>query len=244
MRLRLLLEAHQPITIPWNYRTDLTKAVYMTLNTADPDYATRLRDHGFSWKNRIYRLFVYSDLTPVHWSLSSHGLADVRWMTWQIGSPDQQFMDAFIKGIERQAGKLHIFGTLIEVVDIVRIDPPELGDGLVFRTVSPIAVSVGDPSRSRHPIYLRPDQLEFVEALRRNLITKWQAFHQREWDGGEFDLRVWNPKQKLVRVFDANVRAWHLHLQMWGDEGLIRFAHDTGLGIKNSQGFGMIEPGG
>ena len=159
MRLRLLLEAHQPITIPWNYRTDLTKAVYMTLNTADPDYATRLRDHGFSWKNRIYRLFVYSDLTPVHWSLSSHGLADVRWMTWQIGSPDQQFMDAFIKGIERQAGKLHIFGTLIEVVDIVRIDPPELGDGLVFRTVSPIAVSVGDPSRSRHPIYLRPISL-------------------------------------------------------------------------------------
>jgi len=216
----------------------------MTLNTADSDYGTKLHDQGFSWKNRIYRLFVYSDLTPTRWSLSSHGLTDVQWMTWQISSPDQQFTDTFIKGIERQAGKLHIFGTLIEVVDIVRIEPPELGSGLVFRTASPIAASIGDPNCSRHPIYLRPDQPEFVEALQRNLINKWQAFHGREWHGGELSIRVWNPKQKLVRVFDTAVRAWYLNLQMWGDEGLIRFAYDVGLGIKNSQGFGMIEPGG
>jgi len=165
-------------------------------------------------------------------------------MTWQISSPDPRFVEAFQRGLKHKEDQLELFGTIVEVIDIVRIDGPESGKGLVFRTISPVAVSAGDPNRSRHPIYLRPDDPQFVEALERNLIAKWQAFHQCEWNGGEFGIRVWNPKQKLIRVFDTDVRAYYLYLQMWGDEELIRFAYDTGLGIKNSQGFGMIEPGG
>ncbi|CDM67163.1 CRISPR-associated endoribonuclease Cas6 [Pyrinomonas methylaliphatogenes] len=244
MRLKLLLETREPITLPWDYRTDLTKAIYAILEAADPDYSRWLHEHGFRWQNRIYRLFVYSDLMLTHWNCSPQGLTDVRWMAWQISSPDPRFVKAFQAGLERKGGQLELFDTLVEVLDIVRVEVPEPGSGLVFRTISPIAVSIGDPNRSRHPIYLRPDEPRFVEALERNLITKWQAFQQREWDGGEFGLRVWNPKQKLVRVFDTDVRAWHLYLQMWGDEQLIRFAYTAGLGIKNSQGFGMIEPGG
>lgn len=243
MRLRLLLETREAMTLPWDYRTQLTKTTYEILKAGDRGYSTWLHEHGFCWEKRTYRLFVYSDLMLTHWNFSPQGLTDVRWMTWQIGSPDQRFVEAFLAGLERKGGQLELFGTIVEVVDMVRMEAPERGSGLTFRTVSPIAASTGDPNRSRHPIYLRPDQPEFAEALQRNLIAKWQAFHQRGWSGREFDLRVWNPKQKLVRVFDTNVRAWHLRLQMWGDEELIRFAYDAGLGIKNSQGFGMIEPG-
>lgn len=243
MRLRLLVETREPITLPWDYRTHMTKAIYAILKAGDRDYSAWLHDHGFRWQKRVYRLFVYSDLAPTHWNLSSQGLSDVQWMIWQIGSPDQRFLDAFKAGLEARCGQLELFDTTSEVVDMACMEAPERGSALTCHTVSPIAVSVGDPNRSRHPIYLRPDQPEFVEALRHNLITKWQAFHQREWSGGEFDLRVWNPRQKLVRVFGTDVRAWHLNLQMWGDEALIRFAYDAGLGIKNSQGFGMIEPG-
>lgn len=244
MRLRILLETRELITLPWHYRTDLTKAVYAILKAADPDYSTWLHEHGFRWQNRVYRLFVYSDLVPIHWDSSPQGLAGVRWMTWQISSPDPRFVEAFQRGLKHKEDQLELFGTIVEVIDIVRIDGPESGKGLVFRTISPVAVSAGDPNRSRHPIYLRPDDPQFVEALERNLIAKWQAFHQCEWNGGEFGIRVWNPKQKLIRVFDTDVRAYYLYLQMWGDEELIRFAYDTGLGIKNSQGFCMIEPGG
>lgn len=243
MRLRLLLEAQEPITLPWDYRTELTKATYAILKAADPAYSKWLHDQGFRWGKRVYRLFVYSDLVPTHWIFSPEGLSSVQWITWQISSPDQQFVDKFEDGLERQREQLELFDTIFEVVDRVRIKMPEIGSGLEFRTASPIVASVGDPRHSRYPIYLRPDQPEFIEALQCNLITKWQAFHRREWDGGELGIRVWNPKQKLIQVFGTDVRAWYLNLQMWGEKELIRFAYDAGLGIKNSQGFGMIEPG-
>jgi CRISPR-associated endoribonuclease Cas6 len=244
MRLRILFESLKKITLPWDYRTDVTKVVYTILRIGDPDYGDWLHEHGFRWKNKTYRLFVYSDLVPIHWNLSKKGLADVQCVTWEIGSPDKRFMDAFMAGIERQRGELQLFDTTFKVVDMVHIEPMELKSGLIFRTISPLSVSSADPNRLRYPIYLRPDQPEFIEGLQRNLINKWQAFHRREWKGEEFGIRVWNPKQKLIRVFNVNVRAWHLDLQMWGDEELIRFAYDAGLGIRNSQGFGMIEPVG
>lgn len=242
MRLRLLLESRESVTVPWDYRTDLTKTVYAILKVADPGYSGWLHDEGFRWGKRIYRLFVYSDLVPTHWNLSPQGLSNVRWMSWQIGSPDKRFLETFQAGLEAKRGRLELFGTIVEVVDMVRVEPPELGSGLVFRTASPVAASAGIPNRSAHPIYLSPDQPEFVEAIQRNLITKWQAFHQRVWNGGEFGMRVWKPKHKLIRVFNTAIRAYYFYLQMWGDEDLIRFAYDAGLGIKNSQGFGMIEP--
>jgi len=243
MRLRLLLEARETITIPWDYRTTLTNTIYNTLMVADPGYGNWLHDKGFQWGKRVYRLFVYSDLIPTHKTLSRDGLTDVRWMIWQIGSPDQRFIKNFVEGLKRQGMLLKLFDTVVEVVDLVQIEPPRLTSGLVFHTISPIAVSIGNPNRSKHPIYLHPDQPEFIEALEKNLIAKWEAFHQKPWNEAYFGIRVWNPKRKLVRVFNIKVLAWHLHLQIWGSNEVIRFAYDAGLGIKNSQGFGMIEPG-
>jgi len=241
MRLRLLIEVQEAMTIPWDYRTALTRIVYEILRAVDPGYSTWLHEQGFRCDKRIYRLFVYSDLMPMHWNFSRDGLADVRWMTWHIGSPDQRFIDKLVLGLERNGQQLKLFGVFLQIVDMVCIEAPDLGSGLTYQTISPVAASIRKPD-SKHPTYLRPDQPEFVEALQRNLITKWQSFYGREWSGGEFGLRVWNPKQKLVRVFNTAVRAWYLKLQMWGEEELIRFAYDAGLGIKNSQGFGMIEP--
>lgn len=244
MRLGLLLEASVPITVPWNYRTSLTRVIYRILKAGSYQYSTWLHEEGYRWQNRVYRLFVYSDLKPGHWVAAPEGLREVQWMHWQVSSPDSNFIAAFQSGLKASEDRFELFGTTVRVVDLIKLPPTCCRSGMIFRTTSPVAVSIGDRERSRHPIYVRADQPEFIEGLRANLIAKWQAFHQREWNGGHVELRVWNPKQKLIRVFDSDVRAWHVWLQMWGDEELIRFAYDAGLGIRNSQGFGMIEVGG
>lgn len=91
---------------------------------------------------------------------------------------------------------------------------------MVFHTISPIVSSTHPKVEGRPATYLSPDQIEFAQALERNLIDKWEAFHQDTWKDGEIKLRVWNPQSKLIEIFGIKVRGWHLMVQMWGSEEL------------------------
>jgi len=180
---------------------------------------------------------------PRHYSVEKAGLYISEWMTWEIASPDVRFIEKFSEGLRKNADKLDLLKDSFKVVDLLQIGLPAFAASLIFRTISPMVVSTFNPELSRHPIYLEPDQPEFVIALERNLVAKWEAFHNKKWEGEQPGIRVWEPQKKLISVFDINVKAWHLKVQMWGPEELIRFAYDAGLGAKNSQGFGMLEVG-
>jgi len=218
--------------------------IYEILAISDMDYSRWLHDEGFRRGSKVYRLFVYSDLQPWHYMLETDGLYVSQWLTWQVASPDPLFIKGFTNGLEKKGEVLELFQHSFKVVDILGVELPSFSETLILHTISPIVVSIQDRKGSRHAIYLRPDQPEFTQALERNLIAKWEAFHKKSWSGKEPGIRLWNPREKLIPVFDINVRAWHLKVQIWGSEELIRFAYDAGLGEKNSQGFGMIEVGG
>jgi CRISPR-associated endoribonuclease Cas6 len=244
MRLKILLESQKPTLIPWDYRTTLTRAIYEILAVSDPNYSQWLHDEGFRRGSKVYRLFVYSDFQPSHYKAEKDGLYVSQWLTWQVASPDNRLIDNFEDGLKKKDQVLQLFQNTFNIVDILRLELPSFSDSLIFHTLSPIVVATGDKQKSRHAIYLSPHQPEFTQALERNLIAKWEAFHKETWNGREFGVRVWNPDKRLLRVFDINVRAWNLKVQIWGSEELIRFAYYAGLGEKNSQGFGMVEVGG
>ncbi len=241
MRLRVLLSTPEPVTIPWDYRSALTGAVYEILAEADPQFSTWLHEQGFRWGKRAYRLFVYSDLMPIHYQPTPKGLAEVQRIYWYIGSPDPRFVEKFVLGLERKERQFRLYNIPVQVVELLCTETPPFKPGQAFRTISPVAVSIGDPQQSKHPIYLEPKDPRFEETLGSNLIAKWEAFHQRPWEGEAVRFQILKPRQKLVRTFHTAVRAWHLTARIWAPEDLIRFAYDAGLGIKNSQGFGMLE---
>jgi len=243
MRIKILLELQEALLVPWDYRTSLTRVIYDTVALSDAEYSRWLHDEGFKKGNKAYRLFVYSDLQPQHCIAEKEGLRVSQLLTWQVASPDLRFAEKFMDGLQKKNHRLDLFQTTFNVIDMLQLETPSFQGNLVPNTISPIVVSTYNPQISRHPVYLSPDQPEFVHSLEKNLIAKWEAFHGRTWNGGELGIRGWNPQNKLIRVFHTNIRAWYLKTQIWGPEELIRFAYDAGLGEKNSQGFGMLEVG-
>lgn len=243
MRLKFLLDMGRPLMVPWNYRTALTGAIYDILKVADKEYSHWLHDEGYVSQNRRYRLFVYSNLRPLHFRASQNGLQTNGSFVWEVASPDSLFVETFLKGLDHRNMNVSLFNVDLPVIDVVKSDLPSIPSNRTWKTISPIVVSTWD-GKSKQPIYRNAAEPEFANSLEANLKSKWEAFHQKKWEGDSFGIRVWNPKSTLVPVFNINIRAWYLHLQMWGSEELIRFAYDVGLGEKNSQGFGMIEIGG
>jgi len=245
MRLKILLEpSKEPTLIPWDYRTSLTRLVYEILSLSDAEYGRWLHDKGFIRGKRVYRLFVYSDLQLWHRVPEKDGLLSSGNLTWQLASPDRRFIEKFMNGIRRKDQRLDLFESSFNVVDMLTMEAPSFPDAVTLSTISPVVASTYDPKMPPHPTYLSPDQPEFALALEKNLFAKWEAFHETPWDKEGFGLRVWSPRGKLIRVFNINVRAWYLKVQLWGSSELIRFAYETGLGEKNSMGFGMLEAGG
>lgn len=243
MKLKILLEAPSGLLIPWDYRTTLTKFIYETLRASDEQYSIWLHDIGYQRGKKKYRLFVYSNFRPISFHPTAKGMQTNGVFTWEIASPSNEFLEKLLEGLKKQDLKLSLFNSEVEVVDTVRMDLPLACAGRTWKTISPMVVSTWD-GKSAQPTYRSPSESEFASALESNIVAKWEAFHQRKWEGEPLGVRVWNPKSTLVPVFGIKIRAWYVDLQLWGSEELIRFAYDAGLGEKNSQGFGMIEIGG
>jgi len=243
MRLKILLDAGTPLIVPWNYRTALTGAVYDILRVSDKDFSLWLHERGYQSGKRTYRLFVYSNLRPLFFRPTDAGLQTDGNFSWEIATPNETFLEKFVDGLAKRGETLQLFGVDFRVLDLIKVELPAISPTRTWRTTSPVVVSTWD-GRSRHPIYRNGSEPEFVQALEANLLSKWEAFNNKKWEGENLNIRVWSPKSTLVPVFNINVRAWYLRLQIWGPPELIRFAYDAGLGEKNSQGFGMIDIGG
>jgi CRISPR-associated endoribonuclease Cas6 len=243
MRLKILLEAETPLIVPWDYRTALTAAVYDILSVSDKDFSSWLHDKGYQSGKRKYRLFVYSNLRPLHFQPTDAGLQTNGNCTWEIAAPGETFLEKFVDGLLKRDRSLQLFGVDFRILDFVKMQLPAVAPTRTWKTISPIVVSTWD-GKSRQPRYRNGTEPEFVQALEANLLSKWEAFNGKKWEGENLNIRVWSPKSTLVPVFNINVRGWYLRLQMWGPPELIRFAYDAGLGEKNSQGFGMIDIGG
>lgn len=241
MRLKILLETTNDVSIPWSYRSDLTRLVYRLVGLSNKEYASWLHDDGYEKNGKVYRLFVYSDLRFSPIETSSAGLKSKGCIVWELASPDERFTKAIVDGIRLQEGKLNLFGSTLVVLDTLSVQMPRTKDNPVFHTISPVVVSTQENGRGSTPTYLSPEDQRFTQALERNIISKWEAYTRKPIETDKFGVRLWEPKSKLISTFNINVRAWNLKLQMWGSDELTRFAYDAGLGERNSQGFGMIE---
>jgi len=240
MRLKILFETKKDTLIPWSYHSELTKLVYNLVGLSDKNYSTWLHDEGYRKNKKIYRLFVFSDLQFAELAVLPEGLRTRGSVVWQLASPDERFIEKLKGGIKILNNKITLFESEFNVLDTLETQLP-INEKSVFHTISPIVASIQEKGKGSPPSYLAPQDQRFTEALERNLLSKWEAFCNKPVDKGGFGIRVWEPRSKLVSTFNIQVRAWHLKLQMWGLDELMKFAYDVGLGERNSQGFGMIE---
>ena len=227
--------------IPWNYRTGFIRFFYETIKVSDERLACWLHDQGFRRGKRTYRLFVFSDLLPISFTASAEGLVIREGAIWELASLDLRLIEKFIEGLEKSSNGVEIRGLKFKLLDIIRKPHPSFRSGFSFRTLSPVLTSTFDPEKSRHPIYLPPDLPEFVRNLEDNLIAKWEAFSGKPWEGERPTIRLWEPKSKLVPVFNIRIKAWHLRGYIKAPLELLETAYYAGMGEKNSQGFGMVE---
>jgi len=240
IRLRPVAAA---LSVPVHYNHLVQGLIYHHI---DPDLAEYLHDQGLSLEGRSFKLFVFSRLFG---RFERHGerLVFRDHLELQVASPIERFIGS-LGGRLLHAATVVLGEAEAAVESVSLTEEMDVPDCLVVAALSPITVysTLYTPAGGKKTYYYSPFENEFAAQIAGNLRKKyWALFGQEppaDWDLSVEPVGISSRHQALAFYKGTVVKGWMGNYRLRGTPALIRLALDAGMGSKNSQGFGMVQP--
>ncbi|MBQ8000284.1 MAG: CRISPR-associated endoribonuclease Cas6 [Ruminococcus sp.] len=237
MQLVITLASDNRITLPIASNAVVQGLIYNALR-GDSAFSYNLHEKGKEASGRNYKLFNFSEIK---------GRYDIEGKTIIYSSPIsitirsaqdyviQLLMTNFTVGKE-----LMLHNNFVRVTDVRLSNDTIYSECVRIKTLSPITVYITEDNG--HTVYYSPKDREFCEGIVRNARRKYTA-HFGSDEG--FSLEVTPCEharfiKRATRFKDTFITAWHGEFVLKGSAKTLNFLYNTGLGSKNSQGFGMF----
>ena len=204
-----------------------------------PDYSEFLHSGGFTRGQRKYKLFQFSQMAG-EYQIRDKRITFLSCISFEVRSPEPLLIRLlgdclWMNGItfgDKIYRDIHM-----ELYDYT-IEESELS----IRMKSPLTVYSTDWETNRKH-YFTPEELEFYELVNDNFYRKYQAYYGvNPCSSIKLELSTEQPVRKMVtRYKNSYITAWYGTYRLSGERKYLDFLYQTGLGSKNSQGFGMFE---
>lgn len=241
MHLYVNLKPDYELTIPLTYNYLVQSMIYHNI---DSDLAAFLHEKGFESGSRRFKLFSFSRLSGKFNIDTPRGMisfqGDVRLV---ISSSLNRFCQSIANGLLNKEyiiiGKNRVKADRIEIQQYIASE-----EKLTIKTLSPVVAysTFLRPDNRKYTCYFQPGEPDYDNLISSNLCKKYQALYGRELEGkvkvkalGPVKLHVINYKEGVIKGYSGK-------FQLTGPRELLQTALDTGLGSKNSQGFGCVTP--
>ena len=249
MRIQILADVGDGISLPINYNYPLAGVIYRFLAESDPEYASFLHEEGYAAAEKRFKLFTFSQLLAERRRITGATIHFGSTLTWYVSSPVERFLSHFADTLLTE-GRLSIGQHQLRVRDVTVPRIPRFRSEMRFRCLSPIVMSTTrerDGKQAMH--YSLPDDPAFSELIRQNLIRKHEAIHGCAPHDDVltfcFDNAYIRKRQgRVTRLVDykgIKIRGVLCPFNVSGSVALIQTGYECGFGDKNSAGFGMVE---
>lgn len=237
MRIKVCMLAEEDITLPIAYNHIIQKSIY---NILDEDYASKLHDLGYKYKNKVFKLFNFSKFEIENKRIQNNkitiqkGKVDII-----ISSIDEAFIFKIISAFIEH--KCLIFREGILKVNEIYSKKQLNRERVVVLTKSPVVVV--KPTRESRTKFYNPQDKEFLNSIKNNIIAKYNSFYNEEYKGSlNIEILDENNIRKTIDKYKSWVYEGYLGgFIIEGDIKIVELAYSCGLGSKNSQGFGCVE---
>ena len=233
MQLKVTMRTSRETAIPFNYNHQLQSAIYAKLR--EVGYSGCVHNGGYS-SSHIYKAFIFGALEGKH-TVTDGRFVFADELSFEFRSPVFDLFDAFGRSFD-QSPYFRLFDCLYKVVrtDIGNV---HFTDGeILFSANSPVTVFSTMPDGKT--VFFEPGSDEFLEYILLNYRNKYAAII-----GGEapaIDLTPLPPHRKIVTRYKKTwINAFKGNYLISGSSSALEFIYNTGLGAKNSQGFGMLD---
>ena len=237
MQINIHLLGNQ-ISLPIAANETVQGLIYRAISK-DPTYSYDMHENGSSFDGRKYKLFTFGELNGKYEIVGNRIIypGDVR---LNIRSADAYLIQLLFDYF-RQTREIRLGNNTVRAKSVLLEDTHIFADRILIRTASPITVYLTEPNG--HTVYFSPDDPRFCEGIVTNARRKWAS--KMENDNG-FSLRVSTMEnaqylKRATRFKTTFITAWHGPLLLEGSPQVLDFLYQTGLGSKNSQGFGMFD---
>ncbi|MGN0362496.1 MAG: CRISPR-associated endoribonuclease Cas6 [Bilifractor sp.] len=248
MQFKLHFTLKDPLTLPVGYHSIVQGFIYQILSD-NPLYSGFLHDHGYQAEGRQYKLFVFS-LLQGRYEIHMPNITFFDSVSFEIRSPEENFCDILCQSIlHTDIFVLNHQRIYLNSVEILK--KKIISDQITIDMLSPLCVhtSYFDESGKRKTNYLSPVDPNFQFLLNENLRHKLGSFSSR-LPNGMIRLKPFVLQDGQMPSRDKYVTRFHNHIiiiawrgryDLSGDPEDLTFLYDSGIGDRNSQGFGMFQ---
>ena len=240
MRFRVTLapwpdQNGSPPVLRYDYQHGISSMIYSLLIDAKPEFKG-LHDAT------DYKYFTFSRLEVPRRRALSEGLAILCNDTYLwFSSVDDALAKTMANLLIRQQS-VQFGGVKFAVVNVaVPASYEPRGQQETFVTMSPIVLRTDIDSEGTSKTWdLEPSDRRFVERLTANLRRKYERYYEKPCSGEVRVESITNTKQQRIVLGEVSHRAHLMDITIQGPPEILKFAHECGLGEKNSMGFGMV----
>lgn len=236
MQLKIYIDLKgEKLTLPINYNHILQGIIYTSLSN-DSKYKNKLHNEGINNLSN-YKLFTFGPLCGKHF-IENKQITFTEKIFWEIRSVDDYFIfllheyfktNGVMFGNRKIMPKLNVENKII------------VEDSISIKMKSPICVI--KKNEDNKTIYLSPRDLSFEESVNNNFRKKYFAYYNVEPSSDiEIVSTELSHSDKVVTTLKGiYIVGWKGKYILNGSTDYLTFLYNSGIGTKNSQGFGLFE---
>lgn len=215
----------------------------MIYNLLKEDLATFLHEEGFKNEKRVFKMFAFSRIIGNYHLDRKRGEIIFKGpVKLTISSPFDKFSNSIGNNLLSRE-KVRLGNNHLEVKQVTvekeTVDKEEIN----ICTLSPISTysTLFRKDGKKFTYYYNPSEEDFSETISNNLKNKYKAFYSEEVPKGEISIKpIGKTKMSIVKYKGFIIKGYTGRFNMKGPIPLLQIGIDTGLGSKNSQGFGCV----
>lgn len=237
MQLVVSHKLDRPLVLPISYHHILQSIIYRTLETA-PEYSGFLHDCGYVLANRRFKMFTFGSIKGKY-HIDKDKIIFEEDISYEIRSVEPRML-LLLKQQFESVGITYLSQHYANV-NAMLCDKRCDTNVAHIKMLSPICVY--DTTSDGKTIYYNPNEPKFAQKINENFRNKYRAYTGLDPETNiEIRLEKSHPKDKYITKYKGFfIVAWKGHYVLQGEPKYLDFLYQTGLGGKNSQGFGMFE---
>jgi len=233
--------------LPLHYNEIIQGFIYKHLS---PSLAEKIHNQGFvdPETGRRFKLFTFSRLIPEEKPIiKNHTISFSSPFNLIVASVDTSFIQDLVENLLTKE-KLTLNEMEVRISSVEVLPLPKYQPSILVKTLSPITVytTFDTKEEKKKRYYFNPKEKDFEIRIIENLRAKLRAWLGKNWyenrDGRFVKVIPQGTFKKKVIVYKKTViNAWDGNFILKLPEEMFRMAFLTGLGAKNSAGFGCLE---